>query len=188
MIYETGRLCQNAFPAQAAPPLDLRSLVGPPSRRAIIRKKMPCHGHNCCAAASFELEIPEHLLDGLTAANYADDAHDGNPLSPNPTASARPSFPKPNLKPEIVAEVATMSNIRRMLHSWPEMGFEEVKTAAFVEEQLRKLPGVELVTKLGVTGVLGIYRGTKPGPTIAFRADMVGFGGFVDDLGRATKS
>lgn len=40
--------------------------------------------------------------------------------------------------------------------SIPEIGFKEFKTAEYIEEQLRKLPGVQVVTKLGGTGMIGM--------------------------------
>ncbi|KAI9020548.1 N-acyl-L-amino acid amidohydrolase [Hyaloraphidium curvatum] len=92
----------------------------------------------------------------------------------NRTASERKALPPPKVRPEFQEYYSEMVQLRRMLHSWPELGFQETRTADFLAEQLRKLPGVEVVTGLGVTGLIGIYRGAKAGPTIAFRADMDG--------------
>ena len=41
------------------------------------------------------------------------------------------------------------------LHEYPELGFEERKTSAFVAERLKSFPGVN-VKRLTPTGVLGI--------------------------------
>jgi len=60
---------------------------------------------------------------------------------------------------------------RRDLHAHPELGFEEVRTAAIVAARLRQF-GFEVHEKIGVTGVAGILRGTRPGKTIMLRADM----------------
>jgi amidohydrolase len=57
------------------------------------------------------------------------------------------------------------------LHGMPEVGGEEIRTAAFLAEQLT-LAGYEIQTGIGGTGVAGILRGDKPGPTLALRADM----------------
>jgi len=60
---------------------------------------------------------------------------------------------------------------RRHLHQNPELGNREFKTAAYVEAHLRKL-GLEVRTKIAYTGVVGILKGSKPGPVVALRADM----------------
>ncbi|QQS32028.1 MAG: amidohydrolase [Acidobacteriota bacterium] len=62
---------------------------------------------------------------------------------------------------------------RRHLHKYPELGNREVKTAKFIETELRRL-GIEVKTGIAVTGVVGIIRGGQPGPVIALRADMDG--------------
>jgi len=63
---------------------------------------------------------------------------------------------------------------RRHLHSIPEFGFEEVKTSAFVAEKLRAMPGIEVTTGIGRTGVVGVLHGKRAGSnrTVALRADM----------------
>ena len=61
--------------------------------------------------------------------------------------------------------------IRHQLHQHPELGNREFETAALVAEHLRDL-GLEVKTGIAYTGVVGILRGGKPGPTIAVRADM----------------
>src|SRR5262245_39590221 len=60
---------------------------------------------------------------------------------------------------------------RRDIHANPELGFEEVRTAALVANHLKSL-GLEVRTGVGHTGVVGILRGGKPGPLIGLRADM----------------
>lgn len=62
---------------------------------------------------------------------------------------------------------------RRHLHQYPELSNREYNTAAFVEKHLRGL-GLEVRTKVGHTGVVGILKGGKPGPVVALRADMDG--------------
>ncbi len=62
---------------------------------------------------------------------------------------------------------------RRHLHQFPELGNQEVKTAKFVEEHLRRL-GLEVRTGIAKTGVVGIMKGGQPGPVIGLRADMDG--------------
>ena len=54
---------------------------------------------------------------------------------------------------------------RRHLHKYPELSNREFKTSKYVEEHLRRL-GLEVRTGIAKTGVVGILRGGKPGPTI----------------------
>lgn len=61
--------------------------------------------------------------------------------------------------------------IRRDLHAHPELAFQEHRTAGIVTERLRHL-GLEVQTGVAQTGVVGLLRGTRPGKTIAIRADM----------------
>jgi amidohydrolase len=60
---------------------------------------------------------------------------------------------------------------RRNLHASPELGNQEVRTSAFLAEQLRAL-GYEVRTGVARTGVVAVLRGGKPGPVVALRADM----------------
>jgi amidohydrolase len=60
--------------------------------------------------------------------------------------------------------------IRREIHQFPELGFEEERTAAIVERELDLL-GIEH-RRLAKTGVVGIVRGALPGKVAGLRADM----------------
>jgi len=60
---------------------------------------------------------------------------------------------------------------RHDIHQNPELGNREFRTAALVAEHLESL-GIDVRTKVGVTGVVGILKGAKPGPVVALRADM----------------
>lgn len=60
---------------------------------------------------------------------------------------------------------------RRHLHAHPELSFEEVNTAAYVVEQLKKLPNLHIESNVGGHGVVATLS-TGVGPTIALRADM----------------
>ncbi|MFT5738669.1 MAG: amidohydrolase [Maribacter sp.] len=60
---------------------------------------------------------------------------------------------------------------RRDIHQNPELGNREVRTAALVAKHLQSL-GMEVQTNVGITGVIGILKGSLPGPVIALRADM----------------
>jgi amidohydrolase len=61
-------------------------------------------------------------------------------------------------------------NLRRAIHSKPELGFDVHATAGLVAGTLREM-GVEVQTGVGKTGVVG-YLGDGDGPTVAIRADM----------------
>jgi amidohydrolase len=61
--------------------------------------------------------------------------------------------------------------LRRDLHQHPELAFEEHRTAGRVVSILRQA-GLEVRSGVARTGVLGVLRGTLPGPTLLIRADM----------------
>jgi amidohydrolase len=65
-----------------------------------------------------------------------------------------------------------MTAWRRDLHEHPELGFEETRTAGIVAEKLRAFGCDEVVTGIAKTGVVGVIRGSAPGPGIGLRADM----------------
>ncbi|MGI6102991.1 MAG: M20 metallopeptidase family protein, partial [Bacillota bacterium] len=68
-----------------------------------------------------------------------------------------------NLKNELVG-------IRRHLHMYPELGFEEHRTASMIEGTLHRL-GISTLRVAG-TGIIGLLPGRGPGRTVALRADM----------------
>lgn len=70
---------------------------------------------------------------------------------------------------------STVFEYRHALHRIPETAFTERKTAAFVEEQLRKL-GLEVETGIAEYGLTALMKGEGPsaeaGRTLMIRADM----------------
>ncbi|MFC0559844.1 M20 family metallopeptidase [Halalkalibacter alkalisediminis] len=64
-----------------------------------------------------------------------------------------------------------MVELRRLLHSEPELSFHEVKTPKLIADYLEGL-GVEVKRDVGGRGVVGYIRGQKPGKTVALRADF----------------
>jgi len=60
---------------------------------------------------------------------------------------------------------------RRDIHQHPELGNREVRTAKLVADHLRAL-GIEVQTGVAHTGVVGLLRGSRPGPVVLLRADM----------------
>ncbi len=65
-------------------------------------------------------------------------------------------------------------NHRRILHSIPELGFEEHKTSKYIQDELNKL-GIPFKTNYGKTGVVGLIKGgLGEGRSIMIRADIDG--------------
>ena len=56
------------------------------------------------------------------------------------------------------------------LHAHPEIAFEEVRTAAKLAAEMRKI-GFEVTEKVGKTGVVAIYK-NGPGPLVLVRTEM----------------
>lgn len=67
--------------------------------------------------------------------------------------------------------LSEFTEIRRALHAWPELAFEEVRTADTVAQSLTDW-GIEIHRGLGVTGVVGIIHGREAGGALGLRADM----------------
>jgi len=60
---------------------------------------------------------------------------------------------------------------RRDLHTHPELGFQEVRTAGVIAAELARL-GYIVKHGIGKTGVVGLLQGGKPGPCVMLRFDM----------------
>ena len=56
------------------------------------------------------------------------------------------------------------------IHTHPELGFQETRTAAKLAEELRAL-GFDVTEKVGKTGIVGLYR-NGPGPTVMVRTEL----------------
>ena len=61
--------------------------------------------------------------------------------------------------------------LRRDFHRHPELGFQEVRTAGIVAQELNQL-GLEVSTGIGKTGVVALLEGDQPGPVVLIRVDM----------------
>ncbi len=68
-------------------------------------------------------------------------------------------------------ELEHVVSLRRRIHANPELGEQEFQTSNLIAEELRAL-GLDVREEIAVTGVVGILRGGKPGPLVAYRADM----------------
>ena len=76
-----------------------------------------------------------------------------------------------HIKPEIKVLSDKIISIRRDIHQYPELAFNEHRTAKLVAERLESL-GMDVQTGVGKTGVVGTLKGKGKGKTIALRADM----------------
>ncbi len=76
------------------------------------------------------------------------------------------------LKDAISADLPSLMEIYRDLHSNPELSGEEVRTAAKLAAEARRL-GFTVTEKVGGTGVVAVMENGE-GPTVLIRADMDG--------------
>ncbi|MFL9993273.1 M20 family metallopeptidase [Paraburkholderia sediminicola] len=72
--------------------------------------------------------------------------------------------------PGIAAIQEEMIGLRRRIHAYPELGFQEVATSELVAECLSKW-GYQVTRAVGKTGVVGTLRNGH-GPSLGLRADM----------------
>lgn len=75
------------------------------------------------------------------------------------------------IRQDAAALEARLIEWRRDIHRHPELGEQETRTARLVADHLKSLD-LEVRTGIARTGVVGILRGARPGPTVALRADM----------------
>lgn len=61
--------------------------------------------------------------------------------------------------------------LRRDFHRYPELGYQERRTAAIVAEKLNEL-GIETRTGVAETGVIGLLDSGREGPVVLMRFDM----------------
>ena len=64
-----------------------------------------------------------------------------------------------------------LTEIRRAIHRYPELGFKEKRTASLIDRRLTQL-GIAPVRKVAGTGLVADLEGCGPGPVIVLRADM----------------
>lgn len=82
----------------------------------------------------------------------------------------------PAVRQRIAAQAMTLAprlvETRRDIHRQPELGFRETRTARLIADRLRALKFDEVREQVGVTGVVGVLKGGRPGKVVAVRADM----------------
>jgi amidohydrolase len=81
-----------------------------------------------------------------------------------PLAAQIPEARVKMLEPKLI-------EMRRDFHMNPELSNREERTSRVVAEKLRTL-GLEVKTGVARHGVVALLRGAKPGPVVAWRADM----------------
>lgn len=102
------------------------------------------------------------LLTGLLALPAVADAQD----------IALPTALRQRLAAQATALVPRLVETRRDIHRHPELGFRETRTAGLIAERLRSLGFDEVRERVGVTGVVAVLKGGRPGKVVAIRADM----------------
>ncbi len=90
------------------------------------------------------------------------------PPAPTPPAAVVPN----DLRAAIAADMPNLMGIYRDLHANPELSFQEVRTAALLAREARRL-GFTVTERVGRTGVVAVLR-NGPGPVVMIRADMDG--------------
>ncbi len=77
----------------------------------------------------------------------------------------------PRLSPDVRALADEVVALRRDFHQHPELLFDLPYTSGKVADYLKEL-GLEVKTGIGRSGLVGLLRGARPGPTVMYRADM----------------
>ncbi|UQD56729.1 amidohydrolase [Flavobacterium sp. K5-23] len=68
--------------------------------------------------------------------------------------------------------IAALTLLRKELHQHPEVSGVEFETAKRITSFLENFPPDELITNIGTTGVVAIYKGNKTGKTVLFRCEL----------------
>jgi hippurate hydrolase len=71
---------------------------------------------------------------------------------------------------QLAQSYAGLDALYKDLHAQPELGFQEVKTAARLAKEMRAL-GFEVTEKIGQTGIVAIYK-NGPGKTVLVRTEL----------------
>jgi hippurate hydrolase len=85
--------------------------------------------------------------------------------------AATPASADP-LRDAIAKDMPALTALYRDLHAAPELSMQEVKTAARLAAEMKKL-GFQVTTGVGTTGLVAVMK-NGPGPTLLLRTDMDG--------------
>jgi amidohydrolase len=80
-------------------------------------------------------------------------------------------MPGIDVSQEVSSRVADLIALRRDFHRYPELAFEEERTAGIIADRLQKL-GYDRVERVAGTGVVGVLKGGESGRTLLIRADI----------------
>lgn len=76
-----------------------------------------------------------------------------------------------DLRNEILELKDEVISLRREIHMYPEVGFEEHRTSSLISSYLKNV-GLEVEEGIAETGVVGLLFGKEKGKTVMLRADM----------------
>ena len=68
--------------------------------------------------------------------------------------------------------IETLILLRKELHKHPELSGKEFETAKRILSFLENYPPDEIISEVGTTGIVAIYKGRKPGKTVLFRCEL----------------
>ncbi len=87
-----------------------------------------------------------------------------------------------------VEQRASLVELRRDFHRFPEIAHHEHRTAGVIADRLRRLGLAEVRTGIGRTGVVGVLRGGQAKRTVLLRADIDGLPVTERDRGQPYRS
>lgn len=115
-----------------------------------------------------------HLLTALAVPALAQSAvaQDGTPKHAATQTETSEAAAARQIDGFLDRRYAALEQTYKDLHAHPEVAFQEVRTAAILAKQMRKL-GFEVTEGVGKTGLVAMLR-NGTGPTVLVRADMDG--------------
>lgn len=78
----------------------------------------------------------------------------------------------PDFAPLVAVHESQAIEARRWIHEHAELSLREVGTRDWIRGRLQEIPGVEFVEGEWGTGLVATLRGGRPGPIVAYRADI----------------
>jgi amidohydrolase len=81
-----------------------------------------------------------------------------------------PALTRADVDPLIATEYPDLDALYKDIHQHPELGFQELRTAAKMASELRHL-GFTVTEKVGGTGVVGVFH-NGPGPIVMIRTEL----------------